>query len=156
METATFAAGCFWGVEDAFRKIEGVEDVTVGYTGGQIPDPDYESVCTGATGHAEAVEVRYDPERVSDAELVHAFWSMHDPTTMNRQGPDVGTQYRSEIFCHSADQREIAERSKAEQNASGRFPGPIVTEITEASRFYPAEEYHQQYFEKRRKRMPFA
>lgn len=153
MEKATFAAGCFWGVEDAFRKIDGVTNATVGYTGGHAPDPTYEAVCTGATGHAEAVEVEFDPDVVSYADLLDAFWSMHDPTTMNRQGPDVGTQYRSEIFYHNAEQREIAEQSKADADASGRFAAPVVTEITESTRFYPAEDYHQQYFAKRRQRL---
>jgi peptide-methionine (S)-S-oxide reductase len=146
METATFAAGCFWGVEAAFRQIEGVTDVKVGYTSGTLKDPSYRDVCTGRTGHAEAVEVTFDPARVSYQQLLDAFWKMHDPTTMNRQGPDVGTQYRSAIFYHSPVQEAVARDSK--EKAQAGFRKPIATELTPASAFYPAEEYHQRYFEK--------
>lgn len=146
--TATFAAGCFWGVEDAFRQIPGVLDVTVGYTGGTCENPSYEDVCTGRTGHAEAARVTFDPSRVSYDQLLDAFWQIHDPTTPNRQGPDVGTQYRSAIFYQSDEQREQAEASRSREQASGRYAGPIVTQIVAADTFYPAEEYHQRYFEK--------
>ena len=146
IEKATFAAGCFWGVEAAFRQIRGVKDVVVGYTGGHVDDPSYRHVCTGTTGHAEAVEVAFDPDQVSYDELLGAFWQMHDPTTLNRQGPDVGHQYRSAIFVHSPEQEKAALASR--DRAQPRFTRPIVTEITEASTFWPAEEYHQRYFEK--------
>jgi len=149
MEKATLAAGCFWGVEAEFRKVKGVVSVTVGYTGGQTPRPSYEEVCTGRTGHAEAVEVTYDPSKVSYAELLDAFWSIHDPTQRNRQGPDVGTQYRSAIFFHDADQEAAAKASKARLELARRDARPIVTEIVPASAFHPAEEYHQRYFERR-------
>ena len=149
MEKAGFAAGCFWGVETAFRKIKGVRSAIVGYTGGSLENPTYEAVCTGRTGHAEAVEVEYDPAVVSYEDLLEAFWSMHDPTTMNRQGPDVGTQYRSAILFHSPEQEAAAKASTAKLESSGRFRSPIVTEIAPASTFYRAEEYHQQYLEKR-------
>ena len=148
MKKATFGAGCFWGVELAFRQVEGVGDVAVGYSGGHHPGPSYRDVCTGQTGHAEVVEVDYDPEKVSYSRLLEVFWSIHDPTTPNRQGPDVGTQYRSAIFTHDAEQEKLAKESKAAQDASGRFRRPIVTEITPASTFYRAEEYHQRYLEK--------
>ncbi|MEE8558782.1 MAG: peptide-methionine (S)-S-oxide reductase MsrA [Myxococcota bacterium] len=149
METATFAAGCFWGIEAAFRRIEGVRSAVVGYAGGSLENPTYEAVCTGGTGHAEAVEVEYDPAVVSYEDLLEAFWSMHDPTTMNRQGPDVGTQYRSALFFHTPEQEAAAKTSKSKLESSRRLRSPIVTEITPASTFYRAEEYHQQYFEKR-------
>ncbi len=148
MKKATFGAGCFWGVELAFRQVEGVADVAVGYSGGSYDNPTYRDVCSGGTGHAEVVEVDYDPEKVSYAKLLDVFWSIHDPTTPNRQGPDVGTQYRSAIFTHDADQQAEALASKAEQDASGRFRRPIVTEVTPAKPFYRAEEYHQRYLEK--------
>ena len=146
---ATFAAGCFWGVEATFRRVEGVVDTAVGYSGGHLENPTYEDVCTGKTGHAEVVQVIYDPKEVSYERLLEVFWGCHDPTTRNRQGPDVGTQYRSAIFYHTPEQRATAERSKAAQQRSGRFKRPIVTEITPASTFYRAEEYHQRYLEKR-------
>jgi peptide-methionine (S)-S-oxide reductase len=146
MEKATFAAGCFWGVESAFREVTGVVDAPCGYTGGTVVNPTYREVCTGRTGHAEAVEVTFDPAKVSYDQLLDAFWNMHDPTTPNRQGPDVGTQYRSGIFFHSAEQEAAARASK--EKAQAQFRRPIVTEITEASTFYRAEEYHQRYFEK--------
>ena len=149
MEKATFAAGCFWGVETRFREIPGVADAIVGYTGGHLDSPTYRDVCTGATGHAEAVEVTFDPMRVSFEELVEAFWNLHNPTTPNRQGPDVGEQYRSAIFFHDPKQEKIARESKTRADASGRFKRPIVTEIVPASRFWRAEDYHQRYLEKR-------
>ena len=149
MEKATFAAGCFWGVEARFREIPGVVDAAVGYTGGRLADPTYRDVCTGTTGHAEAVEVLFDPERVRYDDLLDAFWNLHDPTTPNRQGPDVGEQYRSAIFFHTPEQERAARDSKARLEESGRFKRPIVTEITPAARFWRAEEYHQRYLEKR-------
>ncbi len=141
-DVATFAAGCFWGVEEAFRKIPGVIDVRVGYTGGTVKNPSYEQVCTGTTGHAESAKVTFDPDKVSYDDLLNAFWNMHDPTQKDRQGPDVGHQYRSAIFYHSPEQKKAAEASKAKQK------GSVVTEITEAGPFYEAEEYHQRYAEK--------
>jgi peptide-methionine (S)-S-oxide reductase len=149
MAKATFAAGCFWGVEDAFRHLKGVNSTTVGYTGGTLKNPSYEDVCTGRTGHAEAVEIDYDPAQVTYEQLLGIFWESHDPTTLNRQGPDVGTQYRSEIFFHDAGQEQSARASKALLEKSGIFKRPIVTEIQPAPDFFRAEEYHQQYFEKR-------
>jgi peptide-methionine (S)-S-oxide reductase len=150
MATATFAAGCFWGVEDTFRGVPGVSNVTVGYTGGHTENPSYEQVCSHTTGHAEAVLVQYDPDEVSYEDLLDTFWSCHDPTQLNRQGPDVGSQYRSAIFYHTPEQREAAERSKRALEAADAFGGrPIATEITEASTFWRAEEYHQRYLEKR-------
>jgi peptide-methionine (S)-S-oxide reductase len=146
---ATFAAGCFWGVEAAFRNTEGVTGTRVGYTGGHRHNPTYEQVCSDATGHAEAVEVEYDQSRVSYADLLKVFWENHDPTQRNRQGPDVGSQYRSAIFWHDDEQRRAAEQSKAAEQASGRHSRPIVTEIVQAVPFYEAEDYHQQYLEKR-------
>ena len=148
MQTATFAAGCFWGVEAAFRRVEGVIETAVGYTGGTSLDPSYEEVCSGHTGHAEAVQVTFDPARVTYDQLLDLFWDLHDPTTLNRQGPDVGTQYRSAIFAHDAAQEEAATASKQRLDNSGRYRNPIVTEILAAGRFYRAEDYHQQYFEK--------
>lgn len=149
MAKATFAAGCFWGVEDAFRHFEGVQSTTVGYTGGTMKNPTYEDVCTGRTGHAEAVELEYDPSKVSYEQLLGVFWESHDPTTLNRQGPDVGTQYRSAIFFHDAAQEASARGSKTLLDKSGVFNRPIVTEVLAAPEFYRAEDYHQQYFEKR-------
>ncbi len=149
MATATFAAGCFWGVEAAFRQIEGVTATEVGYTGGTTEEPTYQQVCSDTTGHAEAVRVEFDPERVSYERLLDVFWENHDPTTLNRQGPDVGTQYRSVIFYHSPEQRDAAEASKLRLQEEGRFRRPIVTEIVPATTFNRAEEYHQQYLEKR-------
>jgi peptide-methionine (S)-S-oxide reductase len=145
-ETATFAAGCFWGVEAAFRQIPGVLDAVSGYTGGTTEHPSYRDVCAHGTGHAEAVRVTFDPDRVSYEDLLDAFWQIHDPTQLDRQGPDVGDQYRSSIFTHDAEQmrRAIASRD-AEQN---RYDRPIVTQIVDAPRFWPAEEYHQRYVEK--------
>ena len=148
MEKATFGAGCFWGVEAAFRRIPGVTATAVGYAGGSLEHPSYRDVCSGRTDHAEVVEVDYDPARVSYEQLLEVFWDCHDPTTPNRQGPDVGTQYRSAIFCHTPEQQSAATASKERLEASGRFRRPIVTAIQPASTFWRAEEYHQQYFEK--------
>ncbi|MDQ2070242.1 peptide-methionine (S)-S-oxide reductase MsrA [Natronospira bacteriovora] len=147
--TATFGAGCFWGVEARFREIDGVLDTQVGYLGGDYQNPSYEDVCSGRTGHAEVVQIVYDSDKVSYPELLAVFWEMHDPTSLNRQGPDVGTQYRSAIFYHDPEQQAEAEASRAALDASGRYPRPIVTEITAASTFYRAEEYHQRYLEKK-------
>ena len=147
-EKATFGAGCFWGVETLFREIPGVTDVAVGYEGGTLPNPTYKDVCTARTGHAEVVEVDFYPTQVGFETLVRAFFDNHDPTTKNRQGPDVGEQYRSAIFYHSPEQRATGEKIKAELDAAGKFRRPIVTEITPALTFYRAEEYHQRYLEK--------
>jgi peptide-methionine (S)-S-oxide reductase len=149
MAIATFAAGCFWGVEDAFRGVKGVTSTTVGYTGGHTKNPSYKDVCGHATGHAEAVEVEFDPKQVSYQKLLDLFWEIHDPTQLNRQGPDVGSQYRSAIFFHDADQEAAARASKAALEKSGKFKSEIVTQIGPAPEFYRAEDYHQQYFEKR-------
>lgn len=149
MEKATFAAGCFWGVEAAFRQVKGVKSTIVGYTGGTTENPTYEQVCTGRTEHAEAIQVEYDPEETCYEALLQVFWEVHDPTTRDQQGPDIGNQYRSVIFYHSDEQRESAEAFRQKLEASGRYDRPIVTEIVPASEFYPAEEYHQQYLEKR-------
>jgi peptide-methionine (S)-S-oxide reductase len=149
MEKATFAAGCFWGVEATFRQIRGVINTTVGYTGGTYDHPTYQDVCTGTTGHAEAVQVEYDATVVSYDDLLTVFWANHDPTTLNRQGPDVGTQYRSAIFYHTPAQETAARASKEALAHAGRYKRAIVTEIMPAVTFYPAEEYHQQYLEKR-------
>jgi peptide-methionine (S)-S-oxide reductase len=148
-ELATFGAGCFWGVEVTFRNVRGVRDALVGYLGGTLANPTYRDVCTGRTGHAEVVQVEFDPAEVSYSQLLDVFWDNHNPTTLNRQGPDVGTQYRSAVFYHSPEQQRLAEESKARLTASNRFARPIVTEITPASTFYPAEDYHQRYLEKR-------
>lgn len=148
MKKAMFGAGCFWGVELDFRRVEGVADVAVGYSGGQMKNPTYHDVCTGRTGHAEVVEVDYDPDKVSYARLLEVLWSIHDPTTLNRQGPDRGTQYRSAIFTYDSEQESEARASKAAEEAGGLHGKPIVTEITAASTFYRAEEYHQRYLEK--------
>jgi peptide-methionine (S)-S-oxide reductase len=149
MEKATFAAGCFWGVEAAFRHVPGVTATRVGYTGGAVPTPSYELVCSDTTGHVEAVEVTYDPERVSYDHLLDVFWSSHNPTTRNRQGFDVGSQYRSAIFFHTREQEAAARASRERLEAEGRFRRPMVTEIEPASAFYEAEDYHQRYLEKR-------
>ncbi len=149
MEKATFGAGCFWGVEAAYRQIPGVTQTKVGYAGGSVENPTYEQVCTDRTGHAEVVEVTYDPERVSYDELLEVFWANHNPTTRNRQGPDVGSQYRSAIFFHSPEQEEAARRSISRYEAAGRWGKPIVTEVEPAPPFWEAEDYHQQYLEKR-------
>jgi len=148
MEKATFGAGCFWHVEEAFRHLKGVLSTTVGYTGGTLKNPTYEEVCTHKTGHAEVVELTFDPKLITYQELLRVFWDIHDPTTKNRQGPDIGTQYRSAIFYHSPEQKTTAELSKKDLELSGKYSKNIVTEITEATMFYPAEEYHQQYLAK--------
>ncbi|MEP0765188.1 MAG: peptide-methionine (S)-S-oxide reductase MsrA [Fimbriimonadia bacterium] len=148
-QVATFAAGCFWGVEEAFRRVQGVLDTEVGYTGGTVANPTYHEVCSGRTGHAEAVRVTFDPSVVSYSELLDLFWGIHDPTTPNRQGPDIGSQYRSAIFFHSPEQEQEARASLQSQEASGRFGRPIVTQIEPAQEFYRAEDYHQQYLAKR-------
>jgi peptide-methionine (S)-S-oxide reductase len=148
MAKATFAAGCFWGVEDAFRQVEGVSSTAVGYIGGTTKTPSYQQVCSGRTGHAEAVEIDFDPARVSYLELLATFWKSHDPTTVNRQGPDIGTQYRSAIFFHDAAQEKDARDSQAVLTEKAVFKRSIVTEIVPAEEFYRAEDYHQQYFEK--------
>ncbi len=147
-EKATFGAGCFWGVEMAFRKVAGVADATAGYLGGSMQNPTYKDVCTGQTGHAEVVQVVYDPAHTSFEDLLEVFWTCHDPTQRNRQGPDVGTQYRSAIFFHTPEQEEAARASVDALDQSQRFDKPIATEITATSTFYPAEEYHQRYLEK--------
>ncbi len=149
MDKAIFGAGCFWGIEDAFRAVHGVTDVVVGYCGGSVPDPTYRMVCSGTTGHAEVVEVTYDSAEVGFNHLLDVFWSIHDPTTLNRQGPDVGTQYRSAIFCLDEEQKATAEASKESYAMSGRYPLDVVTEISPAGAFYPAEDYHQSYLAKR-------
>ena len=149
LEKATFGAGCFWGVEAAFRTVKGVVSTQVGYSGGRTPAPTYEQVCSGRTGHAEAVEVTYDPTQVSYNDLLRVFWENHDPTTPNRQGPDVGEQYRSAIFFHTPGQEAAAKASVAILEAEKRFRRPIVTQIVPAGPFHRAEEYHQQYLEKR-------
>ena len=148
LEKAVFGAGCFWGVESAFQNVDGVKSATSGYAGGTVENPTYEQVCSGATGHAEVVEVEFDPSEVSFDELLDVFWKNHDPTTMNRQGPDRGTQYRSAIFFQSPEQETAATESKNALQKVNAFVNPIVTEITKASEFYRAEEYHQRYFEK--------
>jgi peptide-methionine (S)-S-oxide reductase len=146
---ATFGAGCFWGVEEAFRQVKGVTSTAVGYMGGTTERPSYQQVCTDRTGHAEVVEVEYDPEQATFSQLLDLFWANHDPTTLNRQGPDVGAQYRSAIFYHTPQQREEALASKEKLHASGRYRRPIVTQIEPATTFWRAEEYHQQYLAKR-------
>jgi peptide-methionine (S)-S-oxide reductase len=147
-EIATFGAGCFWGVEEAFRRVPGVLDAAVGYAGGQAAHPTYREVCTGRTGHAEAVQVEFDPAVVGYERLLELFWSIHDPTQLNRQGPDVGTQYRSVIFFHSPAQEAAARASKEKLERSGGSSRPVVTQILPAGEFWRAEEYHQRYFEK--------
>jgi peptide-methionine (S)-S-oxide reductase len=149
MEKAIFAAGCFWGVQLDFDRLDGVLSTCVGYTGGHVEKPTYEEICTGQTHHAEAVEVTFDPDIISYEQLLDFFWQRHDPTTLNRQGPDSGSQYRSAIYYHTEAQKTIAGRSRAECDASDMWPDPIVTEITAAGKFWPAEDYHQKYLEKR-------
>ena len=145
---AIFGAGCFWGIESAFRQLEGVVDAVSGYAGGTVDQPTYRAVCSGKTGHAEAVQVEYDPSQVSYEQLLDLFWQIHDPTTLNRQGPDIGTQYRSVIFYSDDNERAAAEKSKERLEASGKFRRPIVTQIVPATNFYRAEEYHQRYYER--------
>jgi peptide-methionine (S)-S-oxide reductase len=147
-KTASFAAGCFWGVEARFREITGVIDAAVGYMGGETDNPNYQQVCSGNTGHAESVQLLFDDTRVSYAELLDAFFALHNPTTRDRQGPDFGNQYRSAVFWHDAEQREEAEKKMAELDASGKWRDPVVTQLAEAGRFWRAEEYHQRYLEK--------
>ncbi len=146
LETATFGGGCFWCVEAIFQDLKGVHRMVSGYAGGSAPNPTYGQVCTGATGHAEVVQIKFDPEIISFEDLLDIFWRTHDPTTLNRQGADVGTQYRSVIFYHDAAQKALSERSKAETNASDLWPDPIVTEIAALQAFYPAEDDHQNYY----------
>jgi peptide-methionine (S)-S-oxide reductase len=153
MEKATFGAGCFWGVEAAFRKVEGVVSTSVGYMGGHFPNPSYLDVLSRVTGHAEVVQVEYDPQKVSYDDLLAVFWDIHDPTTLNRQGPDRGEQYRSVIFFYNRDQEKAAKRSKEKLQMSGRFDQDVVTEITPASEYYLATQEHQQYFEKKGRRI---
>ena len=148
MATATFAAGCFWGVEATFSRIEGVNSTVVGYMGGTLENPSYQDVCTDETGHAEVVQIDYDPAQISYEELLQVFWQSHDPTSLNRQGVDVGSQYRSAIFYHTLQQEEMAKAMKEQLKQSQRFHQPIVTEIVPATTFYRAEEYHQRYLEK--------
>jgi peptide-methionine (S)-S-oxide reductase len=148
-ELATFGAGCFWGVELAFSQIDGVVATAVGYEGGTLPNPTYQDVCSDQTGHAEVVQIEFDPAKVSFERLVNEFWDLHDPTQVNRQGPDSGTQYRSAIFYHSSEQQAAAEASKQQLQASGKYSRPIATQIEPATTFWPAEEYHQKYLEKR-------
>jgi peptide-methionine (S)-S-oxide reductase len=149
VEEATFGAGCFWGVEAAFRQLDGVLTTSVGYLGGDFENPTYQHVCSGQTGHAEVVRIEYDSDRISYHDLLDLFWKVHDPTTLNRQGPDIGDQYRSAIFFHTPEQQTAAEASKAQLEASNQYPNSVVTEIIPVSEFYMAEDYHQQYFEKR-------
>lgn len=148
-EKATFGMGCFWGVEATFRQVKGVVDAAVGYAGGDLPNPTYRDVCTDTTGHAEVLQVEYDPTEVGYDELLKVFWENHDPTTLNRQGPDWGSQYRSVIFYHTPEQEAAARASKEQMEHSGLFRRPIVTQIAPAAEFYRAEEYHQRYLEKR-------
>jgi peptide-methionine (S)-S-oxide reductase len=148
-EIATFGAGCFWGVEASFQRVPGVIDTAVGYSGGETPNPTYKDVCSDETGHAEVVQVTFDPAKVSYEQLLDIFWQAHDPTQVNRQGPDFGTQYRSAIFFHSPEQEAAAKKSRAALDAKGKFKRPIATEITPAGAFYRAEEYHQKYLQKR-------
>jgi len=148
-EVATFGAGCFWGVEAAFQRVPGVIETAVGYSGGHAENPSYQDVCTDETGHAEVVQVTFDPAKVSFEELLQVFWGIHDPTQLNRQGPDVGTQYRTAIFFHSPEQEAVAKKSREALEASGKLRRRIATEITPAGKFYRAEEYHQKYLQKR-------
>ena len=146
MEKATFGAGCFWCIEAVFQDLAGVESVVSGYMGGKIKNPTYREVCSGRTGHAEVAQITYNPDTISFKDLLEVFWKTHDPTTLNRQGNDVGSQYRSAVFYHNEEQKQLAEKYKQELDASGAFSKPIVTEITEVETFYPAEDYHQNYF----------
>ncbi|HVZ57165.1 MAG TPA: peptide-methionine (S)-S-oxide reductase MsrA [Chitinophagaceae bacterium] len=155
-DTATFGTGCFWCTEALFKELEGVISVTSGYSGGTVPHPTYTEVCTGQTGHAECVQIVYDPAKISFDELLEVFWQVHDPTTLNRQGADVGTQYRSAIFYHNEEQRQKAEKYKADLDKSGAFDRPIVTEITRFSAFYPAEKYHQDYYANNKNSNPYC
>jgi peptide-methionine (S)-S-oxide reductase len=156
IDTATFGTGCFWCTEALFEQLDGVVKVTSGYAGGHVPNPTYKQVCTGETGHAECVQIQYEPDKISYDELLEVFWQVHDPTTLNRQGADVGTQYRSAIFYHNQEQKEKAEHYKAELNKSGAFKNPIVTEIAPATTFYTAENYHQEYYENNKNSNPYC
>jgi peptide-methionine (S)-S-oxide reductase len=149
MQEAIFGAGCFWGIQDAFDQVNGAISTSVGYCGGHFENPTYEDVCSGQTGHAEVVKVQFDETIVTFKDLLNLFWNIHDPTTLNRQGPDIGSQYRSAIFYNSEDQKDAAIQSKDQLEANNRFSKPIVTEIVPAKTFYPAEEYHQKYFQKK-------
>ncbi len=149
IQTATFGAGCFWGVEETFRQLTGVTATAVGYEGGSKQNPTYQDVCTDATGHAEVVQVQFDPSKISYEQLLQIFWDNHNPTTLNRQGPDVGTQYRSVVFFHTPEQQMAAEKSKTDLEQSGKWKQPVVTQIVPAQTFFAAEEYHQQYLAKR-------
>ena len=146
---AVFAAGCFWGVESTFQQLDGVNSTTVGYTGGKVKNPSYELVCTGLTGHAEAVEVEYNPSVISFSELVDVFFKLHDPTTMNRQGPDIGTQYRSAAYFSNNEEKDIIESKINDLNESGEYTSRVVTEVEPIESFYDAEDYHQDYYKKR-------
>ncbi|TSC67203.1 MAG: peptide-methionine (S)-S-oxide reductase [Parcubacteria group bacterium Gr01-1014_66] len=148
LHTATFGAGCFWGVEEGFRNIKGVKETVVGYMGGSVQNPTYAQICMGNTGYAEVVHIQYDPKEITYEALLNTFWEMHDPTTPNRQGPDIGTQYRSVIFFHTLEQEQAARASKEVLTCSGKYVHPVVTEIVPAQTFWRAEEYHQRYFEK--------
>jgi peptide-methionine (S)-S-oxide reductase len=148
LEKATFGAGCFWGVEAAFREVKGVVSTAVGYMGGDLDNPSYQEVCTGSTGHTEVVEVIFNPVEVSYNDLLYLFWKIHDPTTLNRQGPDIGVQYRSVIFYHDQEQKQLAEKKRGELHKSSNYRSEIVTALEPAETFWRAEEYHQQYFEK--------
>lgn len=156
IDTATFGTGCFWCTEAIFEELNGVLKVTSGYMGGHVDNPSYKAVCTGETGHAECVQVQYEPDKISYDELLEVFWQVHDPTTLNRQGADVGTQYRSVVFYHNDEQRQKAEHYKAELDKSGAFPQPIVTEIAPASKFYVAEDYHQEYYQNNKNANPYC
>ena len=156
IDTATFATGCFWCTEAIFEQLSGVVKVTSGYSGGKVEKPTYKEVCTGETGHAECVQVLYEPDKISFDELLEVFWQVHDPTTLNRQGADEGTQYRSAIFYHNAAQKEKAEKYKKELDDSGAFSKPIVTEISPATKFYPAEDYHQEYYANNKNTNPYC
>lgn len=155
-DTATFGTGCFWCTEALFEQLNGVLKVTSGYSGGKVPNPTYKAVCTGETGHAECVQIQYEPNKISYDELLEVFWQVHDPTTLNRQGADVGTQYRSAIFYHNDEQKQKAEHYKTELNKSGAFNNPIVTEIAPFSKFYPAEDYHQEYYANNKNTNPYC
>jgi peptide-methionine (S)-S-oxide reductase len=156
IDTATFGTGCFWCTEALFEQLDGVVKVTSGYSGGQVPNPTYKQVCTGETGHAECVQIQYEPNKISFDELLEVFWQVHDPTTLNRQGADVGTQYRSVIFYHNNEQKQKAEHYKAELDKSEAFKNPIVTEIAPATTFYAAEDYHQEYYENNKNSNPYC
>ncbi|MBD0278004.1 MAG: peptide-methionine (S)-S-oxide reductase MsrA [Flavisolibacter sp.] len=155
-DTATFGTGCFWCTEAIFEQLKGVLKVTSGYSGGTVNNPTYKQVCTGETGHAECVQIIYEPDKISYDELLQVFWQVHDPTTLNRQGADVGTQYRSAIFYHNDEQKEKAEHYKEALNKSGAFNNPIVTEIVPATAFYPAEDYHQEYYQNNKNTNPYC